>query len=76
MKNSTNNEEFNELVSNYFGYTGYYINDFMEDLDDEFIDTFISELGIYLSLNDNVEAGMLSLNQSTMNILNKISSQL
>ena len=48
----------------------------MEDLDDEFIDTFISELGIYLSLNDNVEAGMLSLNQSTMNILNKISSQL
>ncbi len=76
MKNSTDNELFNEVVSNYFGYTGYYINDFMEELEDEFIDTFISELGIYLSLNDNVEGGILKLDKSTINILDKISSQL
>jgi len=76
MSSSTHSNQFNELVSNYFGYTGYYISDFMEELEDEFIDTFISELGIYLSLNDNVEAGLLQISSESLNILDKVASQL
>jgi hypothetical protein len=48
----------------------------MDELEDEFIDTFISELGIYLSINDEVETSRLRIDNNTLDILDKVASQL
>ena len=76
LNNNTDSNQLNELVSNYFGYTGYYFNDFIDELDQVFIDTFISELGIYLSLKDDVDTTSIKLNKNTLSILNKVAKQL
>ena len=48
----------------------------MDELEDEFIDTFVSELGIYLSINDDVETAQLRIDNNTLDILDKVASQL
>lgn len=70
---STKKEDINNNVADYFGYTGYYLADFEEDLEEEFVDTFISELGLYLNLNETSGENILS--KDTLEVLNKVANQ-
>ena len=72
--NSQEAQEINTNVANYFGYTGYYLSDFEDDLTDEFIETFINELGMYITLNETTGEEILSTD--TLDVLNKVSSQI
>ena len=69
----TDNAELNDNVANYFGYTGYYLADFEEDLHEEFVDTFISELGLYMNLNET--SGEHILTKETQDVLSKVANQ-
>ena len=70
---SAKREDINNNVADYFGYTGYYLADFEEDLEEEFVDTFISELGLYLNLNETSGENILS--KDTLEVLNKVANQ-
>ena len=72
--NNVNTKEIinnlNIYVSNYFGYTGYYMNDFKKKINKDYWDDFNDELFLYISLNNSNDK--LYIDKDTIEILEKI----
>ena len=64
------NENLNKLVKNYFAYTGYYINDFKKNVPKKYLADFSDEIYLYISLNN--EKDDIYIENTTINILEKI----